>query len=337
MDTLEVVCRLEGSHAELAEAAVRLLASREPGAPAEPARRDLLLHLRHLNESFATEEPRLFRDYRSWFTRTAVHHGGTAEGVRHGFEALRGVLAERLPGAALFLAESFDERPLVHADLDEAFPGSGRLGELAHAFLEAALLGERLRASRMILDAADEEGCDVRDLYLRVFQPVLRETGRLWETNRIGVAEEHLCTTATRLVMSQLAPRVLSPAKNGGVAVLASVSGELHDVGLRMVADFLEMEGWATFYVGASVPPESLVAMVVDRRAHVLALSATLALHVRRVHETVSRLRARRPSVKVLVGGHPFNVAPSLAHRTGADAYARDARDAVAAAARLIS
>jgi methanogenic corrinoid protein MtbC1 len=331
----EALSLLEATHEELAASALTKLRDLEPSLSGDGVLRDLRLHLRHVAEAIAYEEPRLFRDYRAWFTTTSAHHGTPPEVVKGAFRSLEHAVLERIPGSALFLAECFDDRPVTLPGLDAGFPPGGPLGDLARDFLEAILHGDRMRASRMVLDAVGEEGHDVQDVYLRLFQPVLRELGRLWQTGRIGVGEEHLATAITQLVMSQLAAHVMTPGKNGGVVVLASVSGELHDVGIRMVSDFLEMEGWETFCVGASVPPESLIQMVVDRRAHVLALSATLMLHLRRVSELIARMKARRGSVKVLVGGHPFNLAPSLAHRVGADAFARDAADAVAAAARL--
>ena len=50
----------------------------------------------------------------------------------------------------------------------------------------------------------------IRDVYLLVFQPCQREVGRLWEAGRITVAQEHYCTAATQVIMSQLAPRLVT-------------------------------------------------------------------------------------------------------------------------------
>ena len=85
--------------------------------------------------------------------------------------------------------------------MDEGFP----LADLARNYLDALLDGERHAASRLVLEAA-ESGVDTKDIYLHVFQKTPYELGRLWQTNRISVAQEHFCTAATQMVMSQLYP-----------------------------------------------------------------------------------------------------------------------------------
>jgi len=104
-----------------------------------------------------------------------------------------------------------------------------------------------------------------------------------------------------------------------------------------MVADFLEMEGWDTYFLGANTPPESVLRTVEERQAEVLALSATMTFHVSRVSELIAGLRATPAlsETSMLVGGYPFNISPDLWRRVGADGYAPDAASAVAEAARI--
>jgi MerR family transcriptional regulator, light-induced transcriptional regulator len=150
-------------------------------------------------------------------------------------------------------------------------------------------------------------------------------------------AQEHYCTAATQLIMSQLYPRIFSGERNGQTLVATCVSGDLHEIGVRMVSDFFEMEGWDTYYVGANAPTESVVRTIADRRADVLAISATITSHVRTLKQLIATVRADAAcnGVKVLVGGYPFNLAPELWREVGADASAPDAAMAVEMAARL--
>jgi methanogenic corrinoid protein MtbC1 len=109
--------------------------------------------------------------------------------------------------------------------------------------------------------------------------------------------------------------------------VATIVGGDLHELGIRTVADFFEMDGWDTFYLGADVPSSCIVQMIIDRRADVLAVSATLMIHVGAVAELIATIRSNRARAKliILVGGHPFNVAANLWREVGADGYAADA------------
>ena len=123
----------------------------------------------------------------------------------------------------------------------------------------------------MILQAV-EQGSPVKDIYQRVFQPTQHEIGRLWQTNQISVAQEHYCTAATQLAMAQLYPYTFSAERSGRRLVAACVSGELHEIGARIVADLFEMAGWDTYYLGANTPTRSawrtINACVAGDRSH---------------------------------------------------------------------
>jgi methanogenic corrinoid protein MtbC1 len=193
--------------------------------------------------------------------------------------------------------------------------------------------GDRHSASRLILDEA-ERGTSVRDIYLFVFQPVLREVGRLWHSNQIGVAQERYCTTCTQFTMSQLYPRIFSVRRNGLRMVAASVAGDLHEIGLRMVSDFFEMEGWDAFYLGANTPISCILQQVAERSPQVLAISATMTFHLHTVAELIAATRTAGNAPRILVGGGPFNSVPGLWKDVDADGYAADAAAAVAMARR---
>lgn len=216
--------------------------------------------------------------------------------------------------------------------LDEDLP----LSEVAVEYLGLLLRAERAEAARLILDLV-ERGTPVRDVYLHVFQASQYELGRLWQISRVSVAQEHYCTAATQLIMSQLYPYVFGGERNGRRLVTACVGGELHELGARMVADFFEMAGWDAYYLGANCPPECVLSALRGRRADVLAVSATMTSHVPVVTELIEIVRASDPGgrVKILAGGWPFLLDPDLWRRVGADGWARDAEEAVTMAEAL--
>ncbi|MGK3993592.1 cobalamin B12-binding domain-containing protein [Sorangium sp. So ce1024] len=212
------------------------------------------------------------------------------------------------------------------------------LGVLACDYLDALLQGDRGRALRLIRESV-EAGTPVKDLYAHVFQPCQYEIGRLWQTHRISVAEEHLCTAITQTTVSQLYPLVFNADRAGRRLVATSVDGNLHELGARFVADFFEMAGWDTFYLGASTPAQDVLDEVARRRADVLAVSAALGEQLPGVHALIAAARddGRCRDVVLLVGGRPFGVVRDLWTQLGADGSAQTAEGAVRVAQGLLA
>ncbi|MDD4730915.1 MAG: cobalamin-dependent protein [Desulfovibrio sp.] len=211
------------------------------------------------------------------------------------------------------------------------------LQRLAKEYFQLLMAGDRKRASEIVLKAVSD-GTDIRDIYLQVFQPVQYEVGRLWQANEISVATEHYCTAATQLIMSQLFPHIAGTPKHGRSMVGCCVGGELHELGMRMVCDFFELQGWHTYFLGANTPDRDVVRMVQERRANLLGVSVALTSNVHLVRRLTSRVR-QTPGLErlpIMVGGLPFLINPGLVARVGGNASARDARDAVTRAEQLL-
>jgi methanogenic corrinoid protein MtbC1 len=187
------------------------------------------------------------------------------------------------------------------------------------------------------MDAIDS-GSRIKNIYLQVFQPVQREIGRLWHLNMVSVAQEHYVSAATQLIMSQLYAHIFSTEKIGRRIVAACVSRELHEIGIRMVADFFELSGWDSYYLGANLPAESMVQAVKNHQADILALSCTIPVHQKELANTIARVRSEKfeKEVKIIVGGYSLNTFRDAWKRSGADGHAKDAESAVILANRLI-
>ncbi|MBD2767592.1 cobalamin B12-binding domain-containing protein [Hymenobacter sp. BT664] len=239
-------------------------------------------------------------------------------------------LAARMLNAgrnALTAPESTDAAPLPAPDGAPA----GRFGTLAINYLALLLAADRPAAQRLVLQEA-EASTDVRDLYLHVLQPAQREVGSLWQRGTISIAEEHYCTAATAGLMAQLRPYFQRTPRNGRRLLATCVAGDPHTIGLQMVVDFLEYDGWDVSYLGASRPLNSIHGMVADQRVDLVLMAASMPHHVPQVRDLVAALR-RDPAtrcVRVLVGGHSFGHDATLWQNTDADAWAASDAEAVA-------
>jgi MerR family transcriptional regulator, light-induced transcriptional regulator len=305
---------------------------------------DAEYHLSYLSAAVAAGTPLFFSEYVRWCNAMLGARGIAAEHVAENIRIMREVLEVNLPPEVYAWALPPMDEGLAAFGRVSAAPstllpeGSGPVAQLARDYLSALLRAERHLASSLILGAA-QAGTPIRDLYLQVFQPSQQEVGRLWQMNQITVAQEHYCTAATQLIMSQLYPFIFSGQRKNRTLLAACVAGDLHELGARVVSDLLEVEGWDTIYLGANVPGSSIIKMMQDRHIDVLALSATMTFHVTAVERLIAEIRrsqVRQPT-KILVGGYPFNLAPELWKRVDADAWAPDAAQAIAVADRLAS
>ncbi len=285
--------------------------------------------------------PRVFAGRVLWTESAFRARDIPVEDLRASLEALSSVLQEELPeasrkpaGQTLALALEALEGAGPQADLvlDPATPS----GQLALKYITAVLEGDSRAGIDLVLDQLDE-GLSVESAYVDVLMPAQRELGRLWHAGELGIAEEHLVTHTTQRLMSLLAHRAPRARPNGHTAVCASVLGNAHDIGIRVIADFLEIAGWRSIYLGADVPASELAAAVQYFDGDLLVLSAALPTqleHIGTAIESVRRLENRQ--VKVMVGGLAFRDAPELWKELGADGYAETAGEAVALADSLL-
>jgi len=209
---------------------------------------------------------------------------------------------------------------------------------MADEYLALLLAGGRREATAMVMQALDA-GADIRRIYMDVFQHALHKVGTLWMRNEITVAQEHYCTASIQSAMALMYPRLFQGERKGLTAVAACVGGELHELGVRMVADFLEMEGWDTYYLGASTPDKDVVAALLDRKADLLAVSVTMPYNVHLVKRLIAAVRAEPglAGLKIMAGGYPFAIDKDLFREVGADATASSAEEVILVVGGLLS
>lgn len=109
--------------------------------------------------------------------------------------------------------------------------------------------------------------------------------------------------------------------------VIATVHGDIHDIGKNIVKVLLENYGFAVVDLGKDVPPETVCEAVVRENAPLCGLSALMTTTVPAMEETIKQLRKSAPDCKIVVGGAVMN--EEYANRIGADKYAKDAMETV--------
>lgn len=304
---------------------------------------DVMYHLMYIADSVGADAPELFINYVAWVKSLFTAIGVSNESFLASLKIIREELSAFLPESQRekvdgILRRGITDFPKLQTDIESNLRPENPYYGLAAEYLEALLGGKRENAMKMILDRAKEES-QIKDLYIHVFQPVQQELGRLWQMNKISVAQEHYCTAVTQLVMSQLYPYIFSTDKKETVFIGACVGDELHEIGIRMLTDFLEMEGWDTYFLGANTPITGVLQSISEYKADIIGISATMTYHIHKVGELIAAIRSehRYDEVKILAGGYPFNRDTGLWKKVGADGFARNADEAVEVGKKLLS
>ena len=296
---------------------------------------DTTYHLQFLISALVCNTPDIFSSYCQWAVAMLQARGVERADLAENLKSISEVLERRLPGDLYSIIHPHFSRAIDAIAAAETTPRSFLDGDFAHAdiarqYLASLLARKRHDAVDAVVESA-ANGAALDGFYVDLFPRVQREVGRLWQLNRISVAEEHYCSAATQLAISQLYPYVRAAWKanrRGHRVVAACVGSELHEIGMRSVSDCLESHGWETVYLGANQPIQGVVDAVAVNDAKVLALSVSMAFNVRRLISFIEQVKSRT-GVPILVGGHIFNQTEGLWRNVGADAFAGDAREAV--------
>lgn len=295
---------------------------------------DTTFHLQFLIAALGCDSPDIFSSYNKWAVTMLQARGVKQEDLVANLQSIQEVLERYVPAELFPMVKSYLDQAIIAAAEPSQiaisfFEGDFLNSDLAKHYLESLLARKRDCAVEAVVDGV-ANGVSLQSLYVDVFPRVQREVGRLWQLNQISVAEEHYCSAATQLAISQLYPYVRSSWKANcrhQSVVAACVGNELHEIGMRTVADCLEANGWETIYLGANQPIQGVVDAITNSKSKVLALSVSMAFNVRRLSSFIEQVRSRT-DVRVLVGGNVFRTTEGLWRKVGADAYAADAGEA---------
>ena len=171
------------------------------------------------------------------------------------------------------------------------------------------LLSGNPRAALDQVNRLADSSYDLESVYTRLIMPSLYDVGRLWEQGQISIAHEHLATSIIIRIMSSLYSSFCSAEHSRGTAIVSSSVNDHHEIGARMVADILELNGWNVYYLGANTPLVDLNRLISEEKPHILALSVTMSYNIPAALEIVEQIKLNhdRADLRIILGGYALH------------------------------
>ena len=206
--------------------------------------------------------------------------------------------------------------------------GNGTAGSMP-ALQNAIVKGLKEQAYRGTKEAL-ASGRDTMDVINGELIPALDVVGQAFEKGTMFLPQLLMSAEAAKAGFAAIKEYVESTGtrqEKKGTVVIATVKGDIHDIGKNIVKVLLENYGFDVIDLGKDVPPEAVVEAVQQSGARLVGLSALMTTTVASMEETIRQLREKVPGCKVMVGGAVLT--PEYADMIGADYYAKDAMQSV--------
>ncbi len=203
------------------------------------------------------------------------------------------------------------------------------------ALYQAVLKGNRNGIAALTGEAL-EAGEQPQALLDLVLLPAINRVGEWFDQGKYFLPQLIGSAEAMKNAIQVLEPLLAqqSEKQEMPVVVIATVEGDIHDIGKNLVALMLKNYGFEVIDLGKDVPAETIVETAKEKGAGIIALSALMTTTMQRMREVVALVRKENLPAKVMIGGAV--ITQDYAEEIGADGYSRDAAEAVRVAKRLV-
>lgn len=229
--------------------------------------------------------------------------------------------ANRVPASTALAQANQNAVEAQGAQPGDAAEVSGPYAPLIKA-VEKGLKGEAAAQTRALLET--KEALELVD---EALIPALDIVGNKYEKGTLYLPQLLQAASAAQSAFEEIKTAI---AKKGGTSeskgriVIATVKGDVHDIGKNIVKVILENYGFEVIDLGRDVPVETVVNTVREKNVHLVGLSALMTTTLKSMEETIAALHAAKLDCKIMVGGAVLT--PEYAERIGADWYAKDAK-----------
>ena len=207
--------------------------------------------------------------------------------------------------------------------------------QAAERVREAVLKGKRKIAEDLTKKAL-EAGNSPQELLHGQLLPAINEVGELFDKGKYFLPQLIASAETMKLCIGILEPLLLKDqtSEKMPVVVIATVAGDIHDIGKNLVALMLKNYGFQVIDLGKDVPKEKIIEATIEHNAQIIALSALMTTTMQEMRNVVEYAKEKGVTAKIMIGGAV--ITQDYADEIHADGYSRDAADAVRLAKRLV-
>lgn len=247
---------------------------------------------------------------------------------------------ERMQAYRLKKQEEEKRRPAAQtgnaAPQETGGPASDEKEELRqHAVYRAVLQGEKDSITGYAKEElnAGKQPEEIIDGYLI---PAINEVGELFNQQKYFLPQLIASANAMKKAIEYLEPKIVRNGDGAAAAtiVIATVEGDIHDIGKNLVVLMLRNYGYHVIDLGKDVPAETIVDTAIQEGARIIGLSALMTTTMMRMREVVALAEERGYGGKIIIGGAA--ITPGFADEIGADGYSKDAAECVKLVGRLL-
>lgn len=182
------------------------------------------------------------------------------------------------------------------------------------------------------LQAGEEASVLLNDILI----PAINEVGDLFDKQKYFLPQLISSAESMKIAIDYLEPYLQAGKKDDNLPtiVIATVEGDIHDIGKNLVALMLKNYGYRVIDLGKDVPKETIIDTAIKEKADVIALSALMTTTMQEMRNVINYAKEKGVTAKVIIGGAV--ITEDYAEEIGADGYSKDAAEAVKLVKRLL-
>lgn len=304
---------------------------------------DIIFHLKYLDLSYDYNDRVIFSNYFEWLRDVFISYNLSVH------ELIRALYS--ISEAVYFIFDNNYANKIyniidktIQNSINERLKSEGYKNKEYHnndlfsfynKYLEAILNLDKEEAFKVV-DFLKNNNYNKKDIYLNIFQRSLYKLGELWQKNMISIAQEHYGTAITKSAMERINTNEKIFEENSPVFLGVCPPNDNHEVGLKMICDFLEDDGWKTIFIGSSSTTSSIIDILNNHKVDILGISISLSIYLKDAHNMIKKVQNIFPDKKILVGGNAIKNNLKLVNKLGAHGTAYDANEIVAIANNII-